>query len=275
MGTSGVDCSNHLTHHDFPIIVFIASIAIAVAAIFILRQLVGSKDARYRAGCMFAAALIPCVVGLTWTDWVECHHDYVNAALAFLLAMVTGGLVLYTADLAARTRDLAQETQGSMILADYHHREGMQPIVTWLGEARYLTRQQTGQEYTRHIRYTGKLSNAGAGPAIDVTASFAVAGKFRTAQDLRLVGALGANMSLENIYGEIDLPASVGLPVNAGLPFEIEIRYRNLFRDESSTTHENVTGAELQTRTDFTPSVLTNRILPGTSTSGALSNGST
>jgi hypothetical protein len=132
---------------------------------------------------------------MTIENWI----DLALAIAAALSASVTAFMAIKTRDLAKYTNDLAIETKETLDQNERHHQESLRPLCisefpsgapgTFLGMTQEI-HNEYGQELPV-VQVTGKLSNKGLGPALEIYFYIVDGGGYRLTYPIFLKEALG------------------------------------------------------------------------------------
>lgn len=132
---------------------------------------------------------------MTIENWI----DLALAVVAGISAAVTAFMAIKTRDLAKYTKDMAVETKETLDQNERHHQESLRPLCIsefptsnpgmFLGMTQVVLTEY-GQELPV-VQVTGKLSNKGFGPALEIYFYVVDGGGYRLTYPIFLKEALG------------------------------------------------------------------------------------
>jgi hypothetical protein len=193
---------------------------------------------------------------MTIENWI----DLALAIVASLSAAVTAFMAIKTRDLARYTKDLAVETKDTLGQNERHHQESLRPLCIsefpgsnpgmFLG-----MKQAVHTEYGNElpvVQLTGKLTNKGFGPALEIYFYIVDGGGYRLTYPIFLKEALGPQEVFE-ISAMIKPTNLIGTYHNDGRGdtwranfgpdfvlsdgYYLVISYRDIFETEFSTIY--------------------------------------
>jgi hypothetical protein len=163
--------------------------------------------------------------------WFDQHNNFILLLITLGLAIATYALFRTTRRMAQATFLLAEQAAQKGQSDDRHHRQALSPCISYACTVTYLPRD--AEHTSARISLWGAISNVGGGAAIDVRWSLRVLGVKQPIESQ--FSSVSSGYEGPSRSRECDIADNLG--ANQYQPaFSLELRYRNIFGDELSTT---------------------------------------